>query len=266
MSGSFELTPGGGLVIVKDGRTVLDTSGKLINLLPASYDLDLDNQDFTYPDPPNDVVYLWEWASTWLSGSTSRVLSKCDVSITRTPQEWSKTTVLGAAPTGADFLASKVRITRPTAPTHTWSGQSVDPKIPLNKWIPFSGSILLEAVMNMSRATSLYIDGSGDVILHQEQSVGPAPGGYGSWGDPWPPSSGDNGFTNYSQTNNGFVVYNPTGANYHKSTQVDTQAVQQTALTHDMGGPDECKMTDPTNYKSIYRMDFRIAFGKYAKG
>jgi hypothetical protein len=61
------------------------------------------------------------------------------------------------------------------------------PMVKTGVWIPLTGSFLLEQSVGIARALSIYVEG-GYLKLHQQQTVGPAPGGWGphshNYGEP----------------------------------------------------------------------------------
>lgn len=189
MSGIFGIEAGE-LVITKDSRTVLTTAGTLVNLLPDTYDISA-TLSVSFPDFTKDYLYNHWWISDYNGGSgTYGMDNGCATWITVPPQEWSATSTIVAAPSGCDFIALSARINRTVAPTTTWGGNSVDVLPKANQWIPFTGSVLVEAEVGMARAFSIYID-SGNLVLHRQQSVSIGPGGFGAYGSVSPANLAD---------------------------------------------------------------------------
>jgi hypothetical protein len=96
--------------------------------------------------------------------------------ITPLVPDLSTETILAAAPPGTTDFIAKVTLTRTKAPANTWNGTTIQVRPEEGVEITYAGgSILLEQVLGMSRSMSLYIENN-NLVLHQQQSVGPGPG------------------------------------------------------------------------------------------
>lgn len=176
----------GELLLTYGGRRVIDTAGSLVLGLPDENDYS-GTVDIAFPDVTKGWLYNWRWESLYQSGSSGEAYS-CgnigDAYITAIPAEWSDTTIVAAVPKGCNLVAAKVRLNRTLDPSHAWNSHPLTVWPPTNVWIPFTGSALLEHVPGFARAMSLIIekddpddpDSSLSLVLHQQQSVGAAPG------------------------------------------------------------------------------------------
>ena len=271
MSGSFAFTPGGDMVITKDARTVFTTAGRLVSLLPAANDFGSiaspQTVSVAFPDFSKDYLYNWRWTSTNNGGGNYAIANKGDVYTTVPPQEYSNTTTLVAVPSGCNITAAKVRINRTTSPTKTWFGNTILVKPKTNVWIPFTGSVLLEEMLGMCRAFSLYIDGSNNLVLHKQQSIGAAPGGTGTYGDT---SAGGAGTKNGGEwvygSAVGLTVYTDgtmTGFTSTSTTDFPSgSGIIGIPSDRRRGGANAISTADPTNYASTYTIDLAIKFGR----
>jgi hypothetical protein len=269
MADGFELyNSGSDLRIVYSGRTVLDTAGNLINLLPSAYDI---SQTFNcvFPDFTKDYVYTWSWINDYTSlGNSVAQDSACSSSVAIPKQDFEQVTNIVAAPTGADVFVGRVRLNRTSSPSHTWGGSTIQPLQKMNEWIPFvSGSLLMEAELGMARAMSMYVSG-GQLVLNREQSVSNPPGGFGSWGGPaynWvSPADGSGGENVYgsaqgipvAQIDNQNVspnIYSPANSPLVPSYDTRTR----------LGGSNACSISlAGYNYGSTYQVELVGAFGR----
>ena len=180
MSGFSVDVDGKKISFTYDGRTVANTDDNLVNLLPDLYE---DTVDAVFPDVPKGKMYVHAWDMVARSPTTADGSEWARAHVTALPQEWSTETNLVAIPADVDFFAGRVRLNRIVSPSHPWlQGLSnLPPMVKTNVWIPLTGSFLLEQSVGFVRALSIYVAG-GYLKLHQQQSVGPAPGGWGPWG------------------------------------------------------------------------------------
>lgn len=285
MSGSFAFTAGGDMVINKDGRIVFTTAGRLVSLLPSASDFGSIASPQTisvaYPDLTKDWVYNWRWQSTNAGGGNYNIANRGDAYITAPPQEWSATTILAAAPAGANLVAAKVRINRTTAPANAWSGNTIAVKPKQNVWMPFTGSLLVEEQVGMCRAFSLYIDGSSNLILHRQQSVSTGPGSgvdHTTWNGGSPLSSayyGDTAAGGSGTKRGGEWVYNAAAGLtiYNDGTMSGSttgsvsdfppgSGIISVPTNRRLGQANALPTTDTTNYASTYTVDLAIKFGR----
>jgi hypothetical protein len=282
VSDYFDLSPGGEMTIVKSGRTVLNTAGRLITGLPAANDY-ATTLTLTYPDVPKDWASYWQWQSHYV-GSGGTVFNESDQGqafITATAQEWSQTTDLGAIPSSlCNFFWPRVRINRTVAPNATWDGKTLIVQTITNQYMAYTGSVILEQAVGFARAFSLYIDGSSHLILHQQQSVTVPPGGWSSFGSAFPPNhTGDvRGGEWVCGTKSGYLVYDkgflnsttqitlasstfaPTVQQDHRRAGIyGTGGASNGATT----GASAVSISDPTNYGATYTVD--ILAGKFCR-
>lgn len=270
--GQLDVTHGGDLTIEYGARTVLDTAGNFVVGLPSSSDY-VNTISVSFPDFSKALAWNWQWETIYNGGSNYASGNRSDVYISVLPQEWSATTILAAVPAGCNFFASKVRLNRTTSPTKTFNGQTVGVKPDQNVWIPYTGSILVEAQLNMARAFSLYID-SGNLILHRQQTIGPAPGGFQQYGDTATVSGQSNkggiwydidaaftqaGFGLF----NGWTVFNDPATMSSSNTGTQTTVVGHAPVIQqdcNLGFSLEPGHADTTNYLSTYTVDIAGKF------
>lgn len=262
-----------------DGRTPLVVPDSIpVLLLPT--EVSFASHDATYPDVSKGRIFVHTWTAQYsvLAGYFAGETGVCVVSAL--PGEWSAVTALATAPAGANFFLCQVKLSRVVAPSHTWGPETLVAKPPAGKWISLvTGSLLLEAVQSFSRALSIFVDvevGSptfGKLVLHRQQSVADAPGGFGVWGEGEPGALGTP-FT-YSPHNGGetthdgvagYPVYQgPNVAPQYKATGGPTSpfvGVITVPQNHRRTGSDPPSITDPTNYGATWRLDIRGRFGR----
>jgi len=255
----------GKIVITKGARTVATTDGTLINALTSPvFD---DTITVNFPDPPKGRAGFWSFSSSYNFideaygwGSTGQT------HFTRLPQEWAQTSVIGSVPTGADLFWARIRINRTTAPSHTWLTQTIAVRPKENVWLPFSGSVIVEATYGMVRAFSIYIDGS-DLVLHRQQTIGPKTRGYGAAGDTTVQFQQSSSWAEmYGHGSEGMAVCISTSSPYRKvSSGVkigEFNAPSSECFRHKWNGSDPPSQTDPTDYESEYSVD---VYGQFAR-
>lgn len=160
-------------------RVVTTTDGRMVNLLPGAYE---DTFDVVFPDVPKAKMHIhsWDMVARAPNGADGSEWSRAHV--TALPQEWEQTTNIVAVPADVDFIAALVRITRTVDPSHPWIyTYTLTPKVKTGVWIPLTGSFRLERAIGFRRIASLYVE-DGYFKLHQQQSIGAHPGGWGAWG------------------------------------------------------------------------------------
>lgn len=264
MSDGFSIIDGQ-IVIEKDGRIVSTTEGTLVNLLPAAYDFE-DTVSVVFPDFTKDYAYNWQWLNDHNSLAEQVAMdNSCSSAISVPAQEWSSETDLADIPDGADIVVGLVRINRTVAPSHSWGGNTIEMVQPSNVWIPFSGSLLMEAEVGMARAFSLYQSG-GKLKLHRQQSVSVAPGGWGSYGNAGfvaiAPSDGNGGEWVYGSAPGIPVVTIETRDS--AATIYGDGVGQQPDYkeTHRRGGSAACSTSLSTNFSSTYSVEVVAKFGR----
>jgi len=258
MSGTFKFEAGK-LVITSGTRTVSTTDGNLVNLLPTT---EAYNVNITYPDFTKDYAYNWWYYLDYdsLSGVYVR-RNGCKSAISVIPQEWTQTTILGAAPPGADFFALKTKISRTTAPS-LWGGSTIEVRLKENQWIPFTGSALLETEVGMARSVSIFIS-SGNLILEQRQSISVPPGGFQWYGDPGPTAlapSSIRGEEWVYGTAKGLSILTVEDRASPGSTR--SGSIVSWEDDYRLGNANACSLVDPTNFTSIYNVQINGQFGR----
>lgn len=254
--------------IIRGSRVVSTTDGTLINLLSDLVELNDVSVDF--PDPANkDYAYAFHYRQdrNILTTPDSYIqLNTCQTFFTRRPEEYSANQNLIAAPAGADIFVGQMRISRTTNPSHTWLEQTLGVLPKTDAWIPMTGSTLMEAALGISRAMHVFISG-GNLVLQREMSISTGAGGYGSYGTIASPAA-DNieGSELLYNVGAGVPAWTSTSSPYKKSdsdeTQTDSALGPPNYEIHRISGSDPCSTTDPTNYRSIYSIDFRGHFGR----
>lgn len=175
------------ITITNGSRTVTTTDGTLVNLLPHTYDVSLVTSA-VFPDFAKDYAYNWWFTVQRGTGSNWGLDEGCRTALTIPPAEFAQETILRSVPPGVDFFLARIRLNRTLAPTHTWGGSVVTPLPIMGQWLPFSGSVLMEAELGMARAMSIYIvpnanpELPGNLVLHRQQSISTPPGGFGLYG------------------------------------------------------------------------------------
>ena len=264
MSDGFSIIDGQ-MVIEKDGRIVSTTEGTLVNLLPSAYDFE-DTISVVFPDFTKDYAYNWQWLNDYNSfADTVAQDNSCTSAVSVPAQEWSSETDIADIPSGVDFVFGLVRINRTAAPSHSWGGNTIEMVQPSNVWIPFSGSLLLEAEVGMVRAFSIYQSG-GKLKLHRQQSVCTPPGGWGSYGDPgfsgFSPADGNGGEWLYGSSPGLPVVTIQTRDSAPNIEEVFTVGMPDYKENHRLGGADACSTSLSTNFSSTYQVEVVAKFGR----
>lgn len=290
MTKGFQFDPGAGTIIFRDGArdALVLPDGTLVNLLPTEFTLT--NHDESWPDADKDRVYFHTWNMQRTGDENWWVSETGTIQIGAKPQEWASTVVLGDAPDDTDIFCGLIRLQRTVAPSHNWAGIAIAPMVKQSVWLPFFGSVPLEACLGIFRAMSIYIDlDSGSpthrkLILHKQQSVSVPSGGYGDKpGSPGgePPSISTIGWSNGISRNGGILepnadqsipVYWPgtnTTPHYQQYGPLDMYtgpgpiplALAPPKRTR-KGGSQQPTITDPTNYGSTWRINLRGQFGR----
>ena len=179
MTGSFNLTPDGDMVIEYDGVTVLDTSLDLMNLIDDE-DLVLTGQTISFPNLWHGTIYhqtrvsdppLFEWFGC---ASFAGLIA----------QEWGPAesnvladVVLGTVPAGVDYLDVFVKLTRTLTPPG-WIDTPMRSAMPQDRWVKLEGgSCRIEHFPGMRRLFEIILDPAGspaatrNVLLRRYQSV-----------------------------------------------------------------------------------------------
>jgi len=279
---------GGDLTVNYGGVQVISTGGRLVAGLPDADDF-IATVPLTYADPDKNWLYNFRWAYTCTNtlGPTWNARLVGAASIGAKPGTDTSTTVLAAAPAGSNFVIGHVRINRTTDPASTWLTQTIGVKLPVNKWIPLFGSLLLEEQVGLARAASIYIDGAGNLVLHQQQSVSVPPfwavtsgnGGdaagvrvdrYGLGGLPGTPIVGNT----YSagewavqvEVNKAWLPVVSLGSNILSGSvsggSIDTTLERTTA--NGFVGSNARSVADTTDHTSVYSLELKLKFCRLA--
>ena len=247
----------GKIVITNGSRTVQTTDGTMINLLPSEYDVDT-SATVAFPDFTKDYGYNW-WFTVQSGGGSMWGLDEgCTTVLTIPPQEYQNETILQEVPDGVDFFLARIRLARTVDPTAVWAGSSVTPLPIMGEWMPFSGSVLMEAEIGMARAMSIYISG-GNLVLHKQQSVSTAAGGYGTYG------SAAEGFG--ARTGGEWVVGSANGIPVLVLDQRDTSPTISPnsfpSQQYRRGNGNACGLSSSgIAYASTYTVEIQGAFGR----
>ena len=248
----------GRIEFINDTRTVTTTDGTLVCILPTVQSF---TPTMTLPDVSKDICYLWTTSLYSAGGGPLQEGETCCCMITALPQEYSSDTTLMAVPSGADFFIGRVKISRTTAPATTWMGRTLGVLPVQSQWmsIPGSFSALVESEINLSRGMHIFISG-GNLILRVEQSVGPAPGGYGDF-----PGVSDG--LNYNH--DGSLTYvttagTPVYTRHEKAYGYGGSPGSIFSLpdTYKRTGSSPCSSNDIHSYQSIYSVEIEGRFGR----
>lgn len=253
----------GKITITRGTRTVATTLGTLICLLPTVYTFSA--QVLTFPDFSKDICYLWEWgtdADPFAIPTTYAKGENAACWISAVPQELFTTVPLMAWPDGADFLVTRVKLTRTTAPLNQWRGKSIAVLPVQNQWITSLGaySALLETDIGFGRAMHVYVAG-GNLNLALQQSVGPPPAGYNvTFGDSVPATSLRSGGGNFTfNTTAGLPIFLRSSGSYGWTTPVENPS--KPAIMTKTGSA-KLAQNDTTQYRSVYSLDIQVRIGR----
>lgn len=265
----YEIDPANKRIAFYGGgdRVTMSTDGTMLALLPESEDF---NQtiNVNFPDVSKTRIYLHQgFGLHSFQGGVSRYprASRCVAWVGARPQEWSSLTTLAVPPAGVNFIMAMARVSQTKSPSHNWGGWPIERHPPENQWIPFTGSILLETTIGMSRAASVYLDPvTGNLVLHRQQSVASPPGGITanqrSWGDM---TSFDGGAIEHWQADPhpGWAVWAGNGAPNRRNSSVN-DAGPFYQFPCKKGGSMQCSTNDPTDYSTRWQFELRIKFGR----
>lgn len=168
MAGSIEFTPGGDVVVMRDGEIRLDTSGELMNLIPDSA-FTVTGYTFSWPTLSQITYYAWR---NYGVGTYA-----CDSYAAMQAQEYGPgrannlpEATIGTVPTGTDYLDILVNINRTLSPSG-FMDLSMRTDMPQGQWVKLEGgSCLIEFMNGFRRTFEIILDGT-DVKVRRYQSV-----------------------------------------------------------------------------------------------
>lgn len=244
MSG-FEIV-GSKMVITQGARTAFTTDGTLVNLLPPAYDIATGPVDLGWPGFTKDCAYFYQGFN---DGTTTAEFAQSFTSIP--PQEWSNAAapiVLGNVPSHqVDFIDVQVNLSRIVNPSIMYNAQ-VPKVLPEGVWMDMSGTAIVEMAFGMGRLFDVVIE-AGQVRVILRQSFMAAP-------NAWKTSDGgdirDGG---YGWSFNG-----------QRGMPVQEIAVFPRSMvanrTRMRLGSNHLAYSDASDFSSVWRAYFKIAFGR----
>lgn len=262
--GRLTIDNSGELAVTDGGQPVFDPTHRLVSMLPAANDFSL-TVPIVFPDFTKDYAYSWTWVNDY-SSLANQVAedNSCSTQLTIVPQEWEAETDLLALPSGVNIIFMLGRITRTAAPSHGWGGSPIETRVKTGVWLPWSGSAMVEAEIGMTRAFSIY-EKAGQLKLHREQSVGPPPGGWGSYGGPpfsyFSPADGSGGEIVYGSAQ-GIPVVQIQLRNSPASAYGNDIFAPPYKTNHRIGGADACSVSISTNFSSTYQLELVGKLGR----
>ena len=258
---SFISDPSNSELKFYDGsRNAMLNSSWLLGTIPAANYSGTKN--ITFPDFQKSWVYKWDWKiwDAWVSGLgwVTRWQNWGYSAISANPQEWEKTTILTAVPSGANLAVVRIKLSRTQAPADKWHDLLLVVKCPENKTMPMTTSLVLEAGSGMSRIISVHIE-NGNLVLWQKQTVCGKAGGYGAYGD---------AFTVYNSGQGG-EIYGPTQGIHIKALLWGTSWGEGTSYpssfdvrSRKWDGSKAVSTADNSNYQSKYSIEIQAKFGR----
>lgn len=259
--------PAAGILEFNDGvRTVIANDGKLTGFLPPGYSY-IATINVVFPDVPKDYAYKWWWSIVGPMVGNWGYDNGCASQVTALPQKWTDETVLAAAPGMVDIQATMARINRISAPSHSWGGSPIEVKPKQNVWLPFTGSVLVEAELGFARAFSIYLKDNPNpllppnLVLHRDQSVGAGAGGFGTYGmSPTPSPGGKSGGTWYYGAAAGIPIID-LGTRDSDGSTLDNSGYPP-KNNHDIGQVEACPTSVSSNFSSTYQVELIASLGR----
>lgn len=261
-----------------DRDTLVVPGGTLVNQLPDDVSI---TDDAAFVDFPklsgSDGPYIHRWTAVSVALENWSLTESGTVGVGVTDQEWTQVSALMDAPADTDFFAFLIKLDRTTAPSHSFCGVTIATMVPEDVWIPLTGSIFLEACLGVSRAMSIFIDRdplsatNGKLVLHQQQSVGPAPGGFGPFGAGEPGSVAPGSYSGGEQVCSDVDGAWPAYFGPNAAPQYRTRAFTNTTFPphyhavpaiYRKGGVQQVSIVDPTNYASTWNFELVGRFGR----
>lgn len=178
MSGSIEFTPGGEVVIIKDGSVRLDTGLELMHLI-SDESFTVSGHSISWPTLSQITYYLWRnfGLGTYACDSYAAMLAQ-EYGPGRTNNLAEAT--IGTVPAGTDYLDVMVNLQRTVTPAG-FMDLPMRTDMPQNQWVKLEGgSCLIEFMNGFRRWFEIVLDGT-DVKLRRFQSVtanGPISGAF----------------------------------------------------------------------------------------
>jgi hypothetical protein len=245
------------MTITKDGRLVLDTSRKAMNLVPSAA-ITLTSQAISFPDLLKGTIYH-KYRYTPIFGPDEFGCSSFTGLIA---QEWGplesggfllSDTVLGTVPAGTDYLDVMVNLTNTVVPGG-WFDLAMRTNFPSGEWCKLEGgSCLIEGFPGLKRLFEIVLDGT-DVKLRRYQSV--TTGGQvqrvGSFG-----TGNASGFVAGTSAPTASGKY----ALYGKLIQVRGPSASGSDASYNPGGGNSCSQSGPS-YASTWTGDIVITPGR----
>lgn len=171
---SFEIS-GGRFLVEQAGRVALDSDAPMMNLVPDSA-ISLVGYDISWPDFWSGVIFgQGRQTVTFPPGD----YFACNTWVGIVEQEWGPTRpsphnlpdiVLGAVPTGTNYLEVWVNLTRTVVPAKIFD-LTLSGVFPESSWVKLEGgSALVEELMGVARLFEIVIVGT-NAVLRRYQSV-----------------------------------------------------------------------------------------------
>lgn len=261
------------MVITYGGRTVSSTDGTLLQFLSSEVEYTF---NLSFPDANKGQIYLFGGSIQRAPGDNFFGIRRAQSMVGALPQEWSNTATIAAKVAGADLFVGRFSATRTVSPTHTWMTQTITPLIPTGQFVQINGgSAIVEAAAGICRSITFDVDAS-NLIVKQQQSVGPVAGGFGSSGVPIaipstsiPPNNITSGFENIGVSGEAFPVWWSSSAPYYIDEGVPSvggtppgRTSQVFANNARYGNPNAVPYLDPTDYTSTYSFTLRGRYGR----
>lgn len=275
---SFDNT-GGKIVITQDGRTVLDTSLRNPELIPAAT-ISINSYDIEFPDLWKGVFYR-QGETTGPVGSQFTCLT-CAAPIN---QEWGPDRgsphnlpdiVLGSVPAQCDYIDVFANINRVVAPSPIYGSQPINTFLPMGQEMRLDGgSVIVEWMGPLRRMFSIFLSGN-SIVLRRRQSFSLIKDGILT--KVRLQASGSVGAGNreyYFEGPNAPFALPPIGgatgpqyfpeASITLGAQIDSKGPDG-GSNHRPGGQNPCSMDmSGISYRSVFRVNLRIVPGRVSQ-
>ena len=266
--GSFTLDAG--KIVVRNGRrTVLDTSGKLVNLLKTKRTFSF---NAVFPDVEKGYCRWFQWNNSRTFNAsndteTYQVHTEEVPATTAFAQEYAPAEVAIGSQAGADFFMGRMKLLRTAAPSHNWRNLPLVVLPPENVWFNVTGSVLLEQGRGFSRVLHVYLRG-GVLYMRVQQSVGNPPDGWGWTGYEHPTVGFARSGLNVSHGGKrGLPVWMNADSRRKMADRTYTiESQSPLGFSNWDAIRNTTNVTDPTNYRSEYSVQIEGQFGRVARG